>query len=172
MKIRYPRASVAILAAALLAGTSVVTAYAVTESAAPSADTAATENGSTWWKAEISDYDSSLSLVQYEEIKPSQAQIDAMEQATTPAKQAGKVAGSGETLGSSSVTGSANVGAAASMAPSVEAGQFAFTTYGYGHCVGMSQNGAQGMAKQGKTCQEILKFFYDGCGLMDISEVN
>ena len=107
MKIRYPRASVAILAAALLAGTSVVTAYAVTESAAPSADTAATENGSTWWKAEISDYDSSLSLVQYEEIKPSQAQIDAMEQATTPAKQAGKVAGSGETLGSSSVTGSA-----------------------------------------------------------------
>ena len=62
MKIRYPRASVAILAAALLAGTSVVTAYAVTESAAPSADTAATENGSTWWKAEISDYDSSLSL--------------------------------------------------------------------------------------------------------------
>ena len=94
MKIRYPRASVAILAAALLAGTSVVTAYAVTESAAPSADTAAAENGSTWWKAEISDYDSSLSLVQYEEIKPSQAQIDAMEQATTPAKQAGKVAGS------------------------------------------------------------------------------
>ena len=28
------------------------------------------------------------------------------------------------------------------------------------------------MAKQGKTSQEILKFFYDGCGLMDISEVN
>ena len=66
MKIRYPRASVAILAAALLAGTSVVTAYAVTESAAPSADTAAAENGSTWWKAEISDYDSSLSLVHTE----------------------------------------------------------------------------------------------------------
>lgn len=49
-----------------------------------------------------------------------------------------------------------------------------FTIYGggFGHGVGMSQNGAQGMAKQGKTCQEILKFFYDGCGLMDISEVN
>ena len=60
MKIRYPRASVAILAAALLAGTSVVTAYAVTESAAPSADTAATENGSTWWKAEISEDDTGV----------------------------------------------------------------------------------------------------------------
>ena len=49
-----------------------------------------------------------------------------------------------------------------------------FTIYGggFGHGVGMSQSGAQGMAKQGKTCQEILKFFYDGCGLMDISEVN
>ncbi len=49
-----------------------------------------------------------------------------------------------------------------------------FTIYGggFGHGVGMSQNGAQGMAKQGKTCQEILKFFYDGCELMDISEVN
>lgn len=33
---------------------------------------------------------------------------------------------------------------------------------GYGHGVGMSQNGAQGMAKEGMNCEEILKFFYDG----------
>lgn len=33
---------------------------------------------------------------------------------------------------------------------------------GYGHGVGMSQNGAQGMAKEGMTYEEILKFFYDG----------
>lgn len=33
---------------------------------------------------------------------------------------------------------------------------------GYGHGAGMSQNGAQGMAKQGKNYQDILQFFYDG----------
>ena len=33
---------------------------------------------------------------------------------------------------------------------------------GYGHGVGMSQNGAQGMAKTGAGYEKILKFFYDG----------
>lgn len=33
---------------------------------------------------------------------------------------------------------------------------------GYGHGVGLSQNGAQGMAKQGKNYEEILKFFFSG----------
>ena len=33
---------------------------------------------------------------------------------------------------------------------------------GYGHGVGMSQNGAQGMAKEGMGYEEILKFYYDG----------
>ena len=33
---------------------------------------------------------------------------------------------------------------------------------GYGHGVGMSQNGAQGMAKEGMNYEEILRFFYDG----------
>ena len=33
---------------------------------------------------------------------------------------------------------------------------------GYGHGAGMSQNGAQGMAKDGMNYEEILKFFYDG----------
>lgn len=31
---------------------------------------------------------------------------------------------------------------------------------GYGHGIGMSQNGANEMAKAGKTCEEILEFFY------------
>ena len=42
---------------------------------------------------------------------------------------------------------------------------------GYGHGVGMSQNGAQGMAKQGKNFKEILQFFYSGCELEDIGEI-
>lgn len=53
-------------------------------------------------------------------------------------------------------------------------GVTSFTVYGggYGHGVGMSQNGAQGMAKAGKSCIEILRFFYDGCDIMDIGDVS
>lgn len=36
------------------------------------------------------------------------------------------------------------------------------TTYGYGHGVGMSQWGANGMAKQGFTTTQILKHYYTG----------
>ncbi len=41
--------------------------------------------------------------------------------------------------------------------------QFIFTVYGYGHNVGMSQFGADYLAKQGKTYKEILKHYYSGC---------
>ncbi len=34
------------------------------------------------------------------------------------------------------------------------------TTHGYGHGVGMSQYGAQGMAKEGYTYDQILKYYY------------
>jgi stage II sporulation protein D len=36
------------------------------------------------------------------------------------------------------------------------------TTYGYGHGVGMSQYGANGMAKQGKQAEEIVRYYYKG----------
>ncbi len=39
---------------------------------------------------------------------------------------------------------------------------FIFTVYGYGHGVGMSQNGANGMAKEGYTYDEILTHYYKG----------
>lgn len=50
-----------------------------------------------------------------------------------------------------------------------DAGEVLFKIYGggYGHGVGMSQNGAQGMAKAGMSCEEILKFFYDGATVSD-----
>lgn len=38
---------------------------------------------------------------------------------------------------------------------------------GYGHGVGMSQNGAQSMAKSGKTYKDILDFFYHGAELKE-----
>ncbi|TRM10745.1 stage II sporulation protein D [Lentibacillus cibarius] len=44
-----------------------------------------------------------------------------------------------------------------------------FTTKGYGHGIGMSQYGANGMAKEGKTYKEIVQHYYQG---IDISTVN
>ena len=43
-----------------------------------------------------------------------------------------------------------------------EDGEFIFTVSGYGHGVGMSQNGANCMAKEGKTAEEIIKHYYKG----------
>lgn len=39
---------------------------------------------------------------------------------------------------------------------------YSFTTYGYGHQVGMSQYGANGMAKEGYKYKEILQHYYQG----------
>ena len=44
---------------------------------------------------------------------------------------------------------------------------FVFTTYGYGHGVGMSQWGANGMAKDGYTYEEILTHYYKGTYIED-----
>ncbi len=43
------------------------------------------------------------------------------------------------------------------------------TTKGYGHGVGMSQYGANGMAKEGKNYQEILKYYYQNIDLTKLS---
>ncbi|RCX19114.1 stage II sporulation protein D [Fontibacillus phaseoli] len=43
-----------------------------------------------------------------------------------------------------------------------DGGNVKITTYGYGHGVGMSQWGANGMAQQGYTTTQILKHYYTG----------
>lgn len=43
---------------------------------------------------------------------------------------------------------------------------------GYGHGVGMSQNGAKALGLEGASCGEILSFFFAGCELGDIASVN
>ena len=43
---------------------------------------------------------------------------------------------------------------------------FEITAYGVGHGVGMSQAGAEALAKQGKTYQEILKYYYTGVAVV------
>lgn len=48
-------------------------------------------------------------------------------------------------------------------------GIFKFTVYGYGHGVGMSQNGANYMAQQGADFKEILCHYYTGCKIERIN---
>lgn len=45
---------------------------------------------------------------------------------------------------------------------------YTLTGGGFGHGVGMSQNGANAMAKKGYSCEEILFFFYENCNLTAI----
>ncbi len=45
-------------------------------------------------------------------------------------------------------------------------GKYCFSVFGYGHGVGMSQNGANYMAKQGSDFEEILTHYYTGCSVL------
>lgn len=51
----------------------------------------------------------------------------------------------------------------------VEDGKIKITTRGYGHRVGMSQYGANVMAEQGRTWQQILQHYYPGTTLVSVS---
>lgn len=46
-----------------------------------------------------------------------------------------------------------------------------FSVKGYGHGVGMSQTGADSMAKQGNTADEIIKHFYASVEIKDVNEI-
>jgi stage II sporulation protein D len=41
-------------------------------------------------------------------------------------------------------------------------------TKGWGHGVGMSQYGANGMAKHGKSYEQIIKYYYQGVSISNI----
>ena len=49
---------------------------------------------------------------------------------------------------------------------SFENGSYKFTVFGFGHGVGMSQNGANHMAKQGSSYKEILLHYYKNCEIV------
>ena len=46
-----------------------------------------------------------------------------------------------------------------------------FSVKGYGHGVGMSQTGADSMAKQGNNAEDIIKHFYTGVEIKDINSL-
>ncbi len=49
---------------------------------------------------------------------------------------------------------------------------FTYTVYGKGHGVGMSQDGANGLAKEGYNYRQILHYYYRGCELGTIEKLN
>lgn len=52
------------------------------------------------------------------------------------------------------------------------AGGFSFDVFGYGHRVGMSQYGAQEMAKNGFPADVILKYYYRGAQIKSLSRIS
>ncbi len=50
----------------------------------------------------------------------------------------------------------------------IEGDNLKFSVIGYGHGVGMSQTGADSMAKQGSNYEEIIKHFYTGVEIVDL----
>lgn len=100
----------------------------------------------SWWKADLTEY-SDMSLVSYETVDAAQAAA-----AMVIAE------GHDDSIVSNSPTPSA--------VSTTDAGTFAFTTYGWGHCVGLSQNGANFYAKYaGWNYQDILFHYYPGTTL-------
>lgn len=52
-----------------------------------------------------------------------------------------------------------------------EGNSIKFSVKGYGHGVGMSQTGADSMAKQGSRSEDIIKHFYSGVEIKDVNEI-
>lgn len=127
-----------------------------------STETAVEEEGGQveWYKAELDSYDDSLSLISYE--------------ASPESTKKGKKSKNSPTLVALNVTGG-YVGDIPwfESEPVIDAkeGQFAIVTYGWGHGVGMSQNGANFYAMySGWTYQDILFHYYPDTYLMDTGE--
>ena len=46
-----------------------------------------------------------------------------------------------------------------------------FSVIGYGHGVGMSQTGADDLAKSGSNCEEIIKHFYTDVEIVEVNSL-
>lgn len=129
-----------------------------------------------WWKADLEEYSDSFSLVKYETVASSGAEGDLAEdetvsedgeEATTEERENEKKEATLVAEGNVNDTVISDAPTQSAVS-SVSDGQFAFTTYGYGHGVGMSQNGANFYAKYaGWDYQDILFHYYPGTTLMN-----
>ena len=55
---------------------------------------------------------------------------------------------------------------------SIDGDNITFSVVGYGHGVGMSQTGADSMAKQGSNYEDIIKHFYTGVEITYVNDLN
>ena len=53
----------------------------------------------------------------------------------------------------------------------IDGDKIKFKVLGYGHGVGMSQTGADSMAKTGSNCEEIIKHFYNGVEINGVNDL-
>ena len=56
----------------------------------------------------------------------------------------------------------------ANFTTQISGNEIKFTVKGYGHGVGMSQTGADSMAKQGSNYEEIIKHYYTGVEITNL----
>lgn len=71
---------------------------------------------------------------------------------------------------STAVTTTTTTNPASTNNPSIGNGTFSFTTKGYGHGVGFSQEGAKAMANSGKNYVQILEHYFPGSKVIDDPE--
>lgn len=111
-----------------------------------------------WWKADLSAYNDSLALVGYEDAPKVIKEAAVETTVTTVAETETPVTTTQPAITTRQVPAETQPPIVA-----VSAGEFAFTTYGYGHGVGLSQNGANSYAIYGGyNYHEILKHYYPG----------
>lgn len=116
-------------------------------------------NVTNWWKAELSEYDESLSLISYEATVREQEPLLTTTAVTTT------------TIVTTTTTAITTYPEPALTAASTVAAQpdtVVFYSSGYGHGVGMSQNGANFYARyDGWTYEQILSHYYPGTTLVN-----
>lgn len=159
------------------------------ESTEPSTENnEAAETDDEWQKADITDYDASLSLISYEQTTPEMLQviekeepkkelteeeIEALKKRRSDIRKASPRLGKRHTEPTAvelHISGGALEAVPDDYSPQVEynSGEFAIVSYGWGHGVGMSQNGANLYAINSDwTYQDILFHYYPGTYLMD-----
>ena len=111
-----------------------------------------------WWKADLYDYDDSFSLTSYEAAIQEPETITTTTASTTDATE--------ETV-TTTITTFEEPAITAKHTITAEPNSVVFYTSGFGHGVGMSQNGANFYAKyDGLTYDQILQLYFPGTRLV------
>lgn len=152
MELRLPRKSMTAILSAMVVGTVICTSafmtgdtQAVEDSAAytqpavksiNASEEANENNAVSLWKADLSEYSGGLSLVSYEEVETVDEETDEETDARGVIRSESQYP---------EINGATNLDVPDreyTDPVNIESGNFGFTVYGYGHGVGLSQNGA------------------------------